>query len=397
MLFYIVIIAISVFLYKLAEHSGKFFVFFLAAIPPILIEGLRAESIGTDMDTYVVPYFDTLSKADNVMEVTELINHSDYAYLYLTYFCAKYLGDLNVFLLLCATLKLVPVYWAAYQQREKLNTTLFVIAYFLYYYVLGFSMMRQSMAISFTFLSLYYFFEKQFFKYLLWLLVAYFFHNSAILMLYLPIVFYMGKMKYRYLFSVIIPLLIFAKIKEIMEAFITSPLFTEGKVEYYMDSGVPSEKTSLVIASFIALFGMIMLIKYFIVYWNTTKNTEESEGQEDNTYIEDQGIIEASTVSEDVENQTVCSSLQLDRIYLLLTSIAFALIFLLLASYIEVAFRMSYYMLNVAIVMALFIMNSEKSLLYNLGFLSVFILHFVILSINGFNDTVPYHSIIFGI
>ncbi len=402
MLFYLFVSILSICLYKFAESRGKPLVFFIAILPPVLIEGLRDQTIGIDMQTYVVPFFLTLSRANDVFEVPELIDHSDYGYLYLTYFFAKYVGDLNVFLTFFAVMKLVPVYYTAYIQRERINSALFLFAYFMYYYVQGFSMMRQSLAISLCIFSLNFFFLKQFKKYYLCVFIAYFFHNSAVLMLYLPLIYYFGKSKYKYLFSLLVPIFIFFQIENIMESLIDSPLFTEGKVVGYMDSGVETEKTSILIAVYILFFGFFL---FFRTLWKRIFSKDDSEEVVEGT-VSDELQAESSTgelMGKDCEDDV--SDLSLDPYdvynwdlrYLMLTSIAYAIIFLLLASYIEVAFRMSFYMMNVAVFTMLILLKKEKGIVFDFGLLLLFLLHFVIACNHGNNGTIPYQSIILQI
>ncbi len=398
MLFYLFISLLSIWLYKLAENSGKPLAFAIAILPPVLIEGLREETIGIDMQTYVVPFFLTLKRANNILEVPELIDHSDYGYLYLTYFFAKYVGDLNVFLTFFSVMKLVPVYYTAYIQRERINSALFLFVYFMFYYVLGFSLMRQAFAISLCILSLNYFFLKQFKKFYFCVFIAYFFHNSSVLMLYLPLIYYLGKSKYRFLFSLLVPIFIFFNIENLMEAFIDSPLFTAGKVEGYMDSGVETEKTSILIAVFILFYCFFLFSRTF--WQRLFPNYSEEE------IVFDEHETESSIgelVTEDGEDDT--SNLSPDPYddynwdfrYLMLTSIIYAIIFLLLSSYIEVAFRMSYYMLNVAVFTMLLLLKKEKGVIFDFGLALLFLLHFVIACNHGNNGTIPYHSLILQI
>ncbi len=317
-------------------------------LPPLLVEGLRGETIGTDMVTYAVPFFNTLKGANSILDVPVLIQHSDYAYLYLTYFCAKCTGSLSFFLILCALIKLVLVYTTAYRLRNHIFSGFFIFSYYFYFYVLGFSLMRQSLAIAFCIYSLYYFFEKKYIHFLIITIIAYLFHNSAILMLLLPLVYMIGKMRYNYIISVVIPLLIYFFISDIMEMLISSPLFTAGKVEMYIDSGVPTEKTSIVIAFFFVCVAFFMLFKR-------------------------------------KDPQTV---------FLLISFSIYAIVFLFLASYIEVAFRMAYYMLIVNVLLTLYLIKEEKIWYINIGYLCVFLLHFMIACKYGLYDTIPYHSIL---
>lgn len=349
MLFYIFFILLFISLYALADRQNKPFLLIIALIPPVLIEGCRELSIGTDMYTYVVPYYETLRRARDVFHVPELINLSDYGYLYLTYFVGKYLGNIHLFLIICAIIKLAPVYYFAYKERRNIDSVLFISAYYFYYYVLGFSMMRQGIAISICFLALHFFFRKKYLLYAIWTVIAYFMHNSALLMFFLPIVLFIGKFRLRYIISIFIPVAIFINIEVIMTALISSPLFTEGKVEHYIDSGVESEKTSILIALAFTCFGILMLF---------LKHKKYS-----------------------------------DIIFILLSKAAYTLIFLFLATYIEVAFRMSYYMMNVLMLSVLYIIHREKNfIIYKCGVFAVFLLHFIIACTHGLNDTIPYKS-----
>lgn len=386
MFFYLSVIILSVLLFKLAEDYEDQRLLGAALVPPVLIEGLRDASIGTDMDTYVVPFFEMLETADSIFEVPKLIEHSDYGYLYLTYFCAKYIGNLNFFLTVCAILKLVPVYYVAYKLRNHLNATLFVSAYFLYYYVLGFSMMRQSIAISFSILSILFLIEGKYVKFSLLTLLAYYMHNSAILMIYLPLMVLIGTSKYRYIFSLALPFLIYFFISDIMEAFIFSPLFTEGKVEDYMNSGVPSDKTSLLICLTILLLGVYFFAEKY-AFGRANPKPEDMDSSE--------GDCEDEKQTDDVFNSNNPIGMffvaESSKIYILLSSIIFALVLNLLASYIEVAFRMAYYMLNVALLMALIVLKKKDNYLLYAGALSLFLLHFVIAAAHGLYETIPYN------
>ncbi len=125
--------------------------------------------------------------------------------------------------------------------------------------------------------------------------------------------------------------------------------------DLYIDSGVPSAKTNILIALAFMGYG---IYRHFI---------------EDDEFN--------------------------DKTFMLLITSAFTLLFLLLSSYIEVAFRMSYYMYIVSVVVvAMYINNAERYRLSQIvGFLSLFLLHFYINCNHGLVGALDYTSTILGI
>ena len=88
-----------------------------------------------------------------------------------------------------------------------------------------------------------------------------------------------------------------------------------------------------------------------------------------------------------------------DNTYLLIVTSGATLLFLLLSSYIEVAFRMSYYMLIVSVaIVTMFIPNSEQYRLERYaGFTALFLLHFYLECSHGLAGALDYSSGILGI
>jgi hypothetical protein len=221
-------------------------------------------------------------------------------------------------------------------------------------------MMRQGLAVAICIYSIYYLANNDLKKFLPTVIFAYFFHNSAILMLLILPVYYMRNLKYKYYIILGSIVFVYLSREVLFELVLMTPLFKSGMADLYIDSGVPSAKTNILIS--LVFLGYGVYYQYF--------EEEELEEEEPN-----------------------------DRTYLLLITSAMTLLFLFLSSYIEVAFRMSYYMFIVSVVIVA--MSIFKSELYRYehfaGFTGLFLLHFIIDCMHGASGALDYSSAILGI
>ena len=112
---------------------------------------------------------------------------------------------------------------------------------------------------------------------------------------------------------------------------------------------------------------------------------EEEEEKEDNDERDEEGNDDKKKDGEET--------------YILLITSAVTLLFLFLSSYIEVAFRMSYYMFIVSLViMTKYIFASEDYKIIKTGsFAILFLLHFYIECTHGLAGALDYTSNILGI
>lgn len=235
--------------------------------------------------------------------------------------------------------------------------------------------MRQGIAVAICIYSIYYFFNHNIIRFLIAVLVAYFFHNSAILMLLLVPIYYLRNLKYKYYIILGGILLVYFSIENLFELVLMTPLFKSEMADLYMDSGVPTAKSNVLISLvFLGTAGY----RYFF-------ENEEEEEKEDNDERDEEGNDDKKKDGEET--------------YILLITSAVTLLFLFLSSYIEVAFRMSYYMFIVSLViMTKYIFASEDYKIIKTGsFAILFLLHFYIECTHGLAGALDYTSNILGI
>ena len=127
---------------------------------PVLLAAFRSENIGDDVTFYVIPTFDTVIDADNIVDA---INSSEIEVLYLLLaYVAKFIStDLWSILMLTELCVVIPFWVAFIKLRDKIDPT---FALFLFYCVLynhTLNMMRQSIALGIIILAIAYMFQNK--------------------------------------------------------------------------------------------------------------------------------------------------------------------------------------------------------------------------------------------
>lgn len=192
MLVYVITFILSLFMFWLAlvfrnKQKIIFIIFSIVAIfIPCYIAGVRDLSIGTDVKVYIEPLF-RVAKYFN--SFSSYINNTgsevrDLLYLLLTFFCSK--NSSNIFLLFFMTqlLTITPIYITLLKRNDNSGSVILgIFIYFMFFYNLSFNMARQSIAISFSLLSMSYFIDNKKYKALILFLISYLFHSSCIVMI----------------------------------------------------------------------------------------------------------------------------------------------------------------------------------------------------------------------
>lgn len=355
MLLYLSLFLLFIAIYKFAERSESWFLLLIAILIPTLFEGLRDDVVGTDMLGYGGDWFDYMDMTGSVWDMLYFAQTPEYAYHLIIYICKLISLDIHLYMTVCALIKMTAVVLFAYRMRENISTVLFLFSYYCFFYVTAFSMMRQGIAVAICIYSLVYFVNRSLLKFLLTVGIAYFFHNSAVLMLLLIPIYYMRNMKYKYPIILGSIIFVFLFVEFLFELVLILPIFKSEMADLYIDSGVASAKTNILIS---AVFLVYALYQY--------------------VYVEDNNR---------------------DRTFLLVITSSMALLFLFLSSYIEVAFRMSYYMFIVSMfITLLFIFESIKFKgLLMFGYAALFLIHFFIDCKHGASGALDYTSTILGI
>lgn len=327
-----------------------FYVFFpLLILFPSIIEGCRDWNLGSDMLGYGSIYFYNSLHYNNVGTFLSNLDTKEYGYHLLCYFCGK-VGTINLYMFIAALIKMTMIALTCLHFRKITIPWMVVFGYMLFFYWYGFSLMRQSLAMSICMYSLVYLYEKKYLFFLFAVAAVYFFHNSSIFILILPFVMIMAKMKHRLLIVILGVGTVYILASTLFMVIATSGLFGESKAELYLDSGVTSAKTNIIIMIGFALFPYLR------------KNIEGNLKY----YIQAYSLL--------------------------------GLMFLSLSSLFEVAFRVSFYqMIPLLILIPSLLKNMEdktQQLICISIYICLFLLHIVIAANHGMADTVPYRSII---
>lgn len=194
MWYYIVAFSISligIYLANLAYKNKWLFCFFsiIGLLPPILIAGFRNHTVGADTDFYILPiFYQATSYFTNVKELIEANPNTDFLCLYYTWFVTRLTQDSYIYLSLNHILIFLPLYITAYKLRKYLSPVVFFLLYYLIFYQESLSIVRQSIAISFSMLAFVFYLERKLKLYFCLMAIAFGFHSTVIITLLYPLV-----------------------------------------------------------------------------------------------------------------------------------------------------------------------------------------------------------------
>lgn len=163
-----------------ARGAYKAPIFFVLSILFLcLFAAFRPETVGTDVQVYAIPMY---KKARYALSFEKFVNEygmgTELGYGLLTYIIAK-CGMSQQMLLFCIELLIVaPVYYVIYKKDEG-NVTVGVCVFLLYLYGMSLNIMRQSMAAAWLFLAYALFEKRKYFKSVLAVIVAWYFHRTV--------------------------------------------------------------------------------------------------------------------------------------------------------------------------------------------------------------------------
>lgn len=169
-------------------QKGKASLFMVIGILALcILATLRSDAVGTDVEIYAKPTFKSISQGSSLF-LTGAAVQVDFGYAFLAYVSAKLFNSFRVFLFLTEFCILAPIAACAMKNQKNASAALTMILYMLMYYLMGFNIMRQSIAVSFLMLGYFYWQEKKKFKTLLNVIISFLFHGSVVIMLVMLVV-----------------------------------------------------------------------------------------------------------------------------------------------------------------------------------------------------------------
>lgn len=317
---------------------------FILLVIVVLFAGLR-EGIGTDYNMYKSFYFNPLLKSAEKVET---------GFIVLLEISNKIFGDkYYLFFLLCSAITIIPIYYI-FKKNSKYPGLSLLFFFSFGFFTLSFNMIRQFIAITIMLYSINYIYKKSFWKFLISIIIACFFHLTSLILL--PMYFFANiKFSKRRLMQIFLIILIFA-------TFLFNPIFN------FVVSHIPQYSMYANYGGVDAGIGtyLVDLIYLFIIFFLIMNYEKLIKNRYDNICL-NFGIISTIFIVLSVEN------------------VLFA--------------RLIYYffipvMIPLANVFDYFL-NSKTQKVFNL-FLIVILFIIYILNILFFNGVYPYSSIFYG-
>lgn len=185
LLFYILSFVMSFFLYYLYNKHDKKILLYLSFLIPMLIGGLRYY-VGTDYGMYV-----------------EMYNYNSYVNLGFSIIkkISSYFGGVNALFFIYNFLTLLFVFLGL-KNIDKKARPIAYLCYLFVSYTYSFNIIRQALAIAIVFYAYKYVINKDFKRWLIFILLAYVFHSTSLL--FLPFYFLINTKSNKLRFLIVI-------------------------------------------------------------------------------------------------------------------------------------------------------------------------------------------------
>lgn len=164
---------------QIKHKNNNLYVFICVIL--LIIAGFRGETVGGDLKRYIPEFYGVASLSDLLMIITSGSHEPGYR-LFIK-FLSWISSSERCFLIGTSLVSLMGPFFLFYKYSKNSNVSL-LLYFAMGFYTNTFNNVRQTMAMSVAFGSLYFLMNKQFLKYLIGILVATSFHYSAIVMLF---------------------------------------------------------------------------------------------------------------------------------------------------------------------------------------------------------------------
>lgn len=229
--------------YAGAKNKRRCFV--LAAILLSVIAGMRGDSVGIDTQQYIY-YFNLIAQGK-----TQYVFGFEQSFIAICGFLLSLFCDTSFLLLIFALLTNILIFIRIWDFRKYISLPWAAVVYFGMFYFMTFNIMRQFVAVSIVFWASRYLLKRKYIVFLLSILVASLFHNSALL----GVLFFCFEITaWKYLNS--------AQKKLLLFAMLCSPI----AIYYIIKTAMKYQGYFSTAASSIGLMVLAKLILFLLVY-----------------------------------------------------------------------------------------------------------------------------------
>lgn len=199
---YLVMFSMSFILLLMAKSNSIRYNFvrniltFIALALPVMMAALRAETVGTDMKVYVIPFYEKAVTSNTFNELYGIFNYqllSDPGYFMLTWLCSRISDDFHVGLFFYELIVIVFTYKALKRYNGvngiKISIPLAMLWFYMMFFNQSLNIVRQMIAVSIIFFATSYLFNKNYKLYIVWSIIAILMHSSAIISLAIGVMY----------------------------------------------------------------------------------------------------------------------------------------------------------------------------------------------------------------
>lgn len=162
-----------------AKSKGKFiFLSLLALIIPCFFAAFRGEKVGTDVLQYAKPYYLEALNSSSLQSFL-LQGSAETGYEVFVFVITKIFKNFNAILFFTEALIICPIYIVAIKNRKNCSMWVTLLVYYMIFYIASFNFMRQSIAAALLLLAYFELVEKKWLKFIILILLAQSFHNTA--------------------------------------------------------------------------------------------------------------------------------------------------------------------------------------------------------------------------
>ena len=240
----------------------------VAILIPVLFAAFRDETVGTDLKTYGILYwniagFTYSSSLTTYIQELEHWGNSETGYALMNWLVSIFTQDIHVLMFFHQFIIVVLIVWAIWRSQEKRLVSLVFLFYLLYQYNLSLSLLRQSIAVALSCLAVTYFFSNRK-KFCILVFAAMLFHNSAIFMFLLIFIDLLSKQFSKKIFTayfvmIVSVVMIFVFYQIIVVQMIAIGLLPSKYMMYVNQIGFKIHKVNLVAEA------LIIVWTYFVV------------------------------------------------------------------------------------------------------------------------------------
>ena len=189
----VIFIMLADFFFKKKSNLIGWLAMLVSLLSLVIVAAVRESSVGTDIKFYYYQiFYDFVMSGKSIMAELHIANVEP-GFVILVYLSSIF-KDFNISMGIIQFVIIIPIYILAYKLRNKYSMTMVILVFITTMYVRSFNLIRQSIAMTWTILSIYYYFNEEYKKCIGILIGAAFIHISALIVISIYFIIYLYKL-----------------------------------------------------------------------------------------------------------------------------------------------------------------------------------------------------------